>query len=88
MQALRAVHQFVNTTNFSPGSRILSWFIGGLNYQIEHRLFTNICHVHYKRISPIVKSAMIAFGLPYHVQPTLARALLEHVKMPKILGKE
>jgi len=83
-----AVHQVINTTNFSPDSRILSWFIGGLNYQIEHHLFVNICRVHYKRISPIVKSAMVAFGLPYHVQPTFSRALLEHVKMLKKLGRE
>ena len=83
-----AVHQVINTTNFSPDSRILSWFIGGLNYQIEHHLFTNICHVHYKEISPIVKSAMIDFELPYHVQPTFSRALLEHFKMLKKLGRE
>jgi linoleoyl-CoA desaturase len=83
-----AIHQVINTTNFSPNSRMLSWFIGGLNYQIEHHLFTSICHVHYKKISPIVRSAMIAFELPYHIQPTFSRALLEHVKMLKKLGRE
>jgi linoleoyl-CoA desaturase len=82
-----AIHEVVNTTNFAPDNRILSWFIGGLNFQIEHHLFTNICHVHYKKISPIVKSTMAAFGLPYHVQPTFSQALLEHAKMLKELGK-
>jgi linoleoyl-CoA desaturase len=82
-----AIHEVVNTTNFAPNNRMLSWFIGGLNFQIEHHLFTNICHVYYKKISPIVKSTMAAFGLPYHVQPTFLRALLEHAKMLKELGK-
>ncbi|HKZ65680.1 MAG TPA: fatty acid desaturase, partial [Chitinophagaceae bacterium] len=82
-----AVHEVVNTTNFAPDSRILSWFIGGLNYQIEHHLFIGVCHVHYKKIAPIVQSTMAAFGLPYHVQPTFFRAILAHAGMLKKLGQ-
>jgi linoleoyl-CoA desaturase len=82
-----AVHEVANTTNFSPKSRILSWFIGGLNYQIEHHLFTGICHVHYPRIAPIVKSTTREFALLYHEQPTFLKALGEHAKMLKILGR-
>lgn len=83
-----AVHELGNTTNFAPKSRILSWFIGGLNFQIEHHLFTGICHVHYPKIAPIVKSTALAFGLPYHEQETFMKALLLHAKMLKLLGKE
>lgn len=83
-----AVHEVANTTNFAPNNRILSWFIGGLNFQIEHHLFTDVCHVHYPQIAPIVKSTAIDFGLPYHEQPTFFKALLEHAKMLKILGRE
>jgi linoleoyl-CoA desaturase len=82
-----AIHELINTADFAPRSRIFSWFIGGLNFQIEHHLFTKICHVHYKKISPIVKATAESFGLPYHVQPTFAKALLEHAKMLKHLGK-
>ncbi|MFC7527002.1 fatty acid desaturase [Parapedobacter sp. GCM10030251] len=67
---------------------MLSWFIGGLNFQIEHHLFTGICHVHYPKIAPIVKSTALAFGLPYHEQETFMKALLLHAKMLKLLGKE
>ncbi|NNE56219.1 MAG: acyl-CoA desaturase, partial [Flavobacteriales bacterium] len=42
-----AIHQLATTANFAPKSRIFSWFVGGLNFQIEHHLFPNICHVHY-----------------------------------------
>ncbi|SFO85835.1 linoleoyl-CoA desaturase [Chitinophaga sp. YR627] len=83
-----AVHELVNTTDFAPKSRLFSWFIGGLNFQIEHHLFTGICHIHYKNISAIVKKTAESFSLPYHVQPTFAKALLEHAKMLKMLGKK
>lgn len=82
-----AVHQLLTTTNFSPKSKILSWYVGGLNYQIEHHLFPNICHVHYKNLSDIVKKTAADFGLPYHSQPTFVKALWNHGKMLKMLGK-
>jgi linoleoyl-CoA desaturase len=83
-----AVHELVNTADFAPNSRILSWFIGGLNYQIEHHLFSGVCHVHYKELAPIVRATTAAFGLPYHVQPTFLKAVLEHARMLKNLGKK
>ncbi|WP_227009053.1 fatty acid desaturase family protein [Christiangramia fulva] len=81
------VHQFLTTTNFAPKSRILSWMIGGLNYQIEHHLFPNICHVHYRQISPIVKSTALEYGIPYNEKSSFAGAISDHVKMLKSLGK-
>ncbi|UYQ94070.1 acyl-CoA desaturase [Chitinophaga horti] len=83
-----AVHQLLNTSNYSPRNRFLTWFIGGLNYQIEHHLFPHICHVHYARLSPIVRSTAQEFGLPYHEQPNLFKALLSHVKMLRVLGRK
>jgi len=82
-----AVHQLYTTTNFSPKSRLFSWYVGGLNYQVEHHLFPNICHVHYKRISKIVKETAKEFGLPYHSHATFLKAIIEHAKMLKQLGK-
>jgi linoleoyl-CoA desaturase len=83
-----AIHEVANTTDFGPDNRLLTWFIGGLNFQIEHHLFTGICHVHYKKLSPIVKSAAAGFGIPYHVEPTFFKALAGHVRMLKKLGRE
>ncbi len=82
-----AIHQLLTTTNFSPSSKIFSWYIGGLNYQIEHHLFPNICHIHYKSISNIVKETAQEFGLPYNSQPNFVKALLNHSKMLRTLGK-
>lgn len=83
-----AVHQLFTTTNFSPKSKVFSWFIGGLNYQIEHHLFPNICHVHYKRISRIVRETAKEYGLPYYSQKNFALAVIQHAKMLRDLGKE
>lgn len=83
-----AIHEVANTTNFAPRNKVLSWFIGGLNFQIEHHLFTDICHVHYPKIAPIVQKEAVAFKIPYHVEPTYFRALASHAKMLKELGKK
>ena len=82
-----AIHQLLTTANFAPESKILYWYVGGLTHQIEHHLFPNICHVHYKKVAEIVKATAEEFGLPYHVQPNFAKALKYHAKMLKSLGK-
>ena len=80
-------HQMATTTNFAAGNRILSWLIGGLNYQVEHHLLPNICHVHYKDLSGIVEETAKEFGIPYHSQKTLAGAIWKHIKMLHQLGR-
>ena len=82
-----AVHQLLTTTDYSPKSRIFSWMIGGLNYQVEHHLFPNISHVHYKDISKIVKETAAKYDLPYFVQPNFIVALQKHAQMLKMLGR-
>ncbi len=82
-----AIHQLETTSNFSPKSRIFQWFIGGLNFQVEHHLFPNICHVHYKKLSKIVKETALEFGLPYYSEPTFLSAVRSHSKMLYKLGK-
>jgi linoleoyl-CoA desaturase len=81
-----AVHQLLTTTNFGNKSRWFSWYVGGLNFQIEHHLFPNVCHVHYRKISAIVKSTALEFGLPYKSARTFIGALKGHGKLLKQLG--
>ncbi len=82
-----AIHQLLTTANFAPTNRILSWYVGGLNYQIEHHLFPNMSHIHHRRISEIVKRTAKEFGLPYYSQPTFVGALANHAKMLHKLRK-
>ncbi|MBC3758844.1 acyl-CoA desaturase [Hyunsoonleella sp. SJ7] len=81
-------HQFATTTNFSPNSKLIFWLVGGLNYQVEHHVLPDVCHVHYKKITKIVADTAREFGLPYHVKKTLLHAVKDHIKMLRWLGKK
>jgi linoleoyl-CoA desaturase len=83
-----AVHQLCTTANFAKRNRIFSWFIGGLNYQIEHHLFPYISHVHYPKISEIVKQTAQEFHLPYFEYDTFGQALVSHWKQLRALGQQ
>ncbi|MFN3916760.1 MAG: fatty acid desaturase family protein [Flavobacteriales bacterium] len=82
-----AVHQILTTTNFAPENKIFSWFVGGLNYQIEHHLFPNVCHIHYKNLSKIVRETTKEYGLPYNSQDSFWAALRMHTQMLRQLGR-
>ena len=81
------IHQLATTSNFSPGNRVLSWLIGGLNYQIEHHLLPHVCHVHYRKLSDIVAETALEFGITYRTKKTFASAIWDHIKMLRQLGR-
>ncbi|MFT3823986.1 MAG: acyl-CoA desaturase [Chitinophagaceae bacterium] len=83
-----AIHQVKTTANFSPNNRILSWFVGGLNYQIEHHLFPRISHIHYPALSKLVQAECAAFDLPYNSLPTFKAAVVSHFRFIKVLGRK
>lgn len=82
-----AVHQLRTTMNFATKNKWLSWYVGGLNFQVEHHLFMRICHVHYPAIAPIVKQTAQEFGVPYLEQRTFSSAFLSHIRHLKKLGR-
>jgi len=81
-----AVHQVKTTSNFSPESKLISWFMGGLNYQIEHHLFPRISHIHYPALSKIVREECRLFQLPYNCLPTFMTAVNSHFRFIKTMG--
>jgi len=83
-----AIHQLHTTTNFGHRHRLFSWYVGGLNYQVEHHLFPNICHVHYRKIAKIVEETTKEFGLPYKSKDTFVQALIAHTRLLKELGRK
>jgi linoleoyl-CoA desaturase len=83
-----AIHQLRTTTNFARENRLFSWYVGGLNYQVEHHLFPGICHVHYREISKIVEQTTSEYGIPYHSNPTFVGAVWQHAKMLKKMGHQ
>lgn len=88
MENAWAVHQLQTTANFSRDNRLLNWYVGGLNFQIEHHLFPNICHVHYRSLSKIVQETAEEFQLPYNLKPSFGQALQSHIRMLRVLGRE
>lgn len=82
-----AIHQLKTTANFSPGNKIVSWFAGGLNYQVEHHLFPRISHIHYPALSKIVRLKCEEFNVPYNCMPSFNSAVKSHFRFIKSLGK-
>jgi linoleoyl-CoA desaturase len=82
------VHEMETTANFARKSRLVSWYVGGLNFQIEHHLFPKVCSVHYPAISTIVKDTATKYGIPYYEQPTVMAAVRSHLTMLRKLGPE
>jgi linoleoyl-CoA desaturase len=80
------LYQMRTTNNFAPDNRLLSWYVGGLNFQIEHHLFPRVCHVHYRQLSPIVQRLAAKHGIPYHSCPTLWQAIRSHYRVLQRLG--
>ena len=82
-----AIHQVKTTANFAFTNKIATWFLGGLNYQIEHHLFPRISHIHYPAISRIVQETCAQFGLNYLYFPTTRAAVVSHVRFMNQMGK-
>lgn len=83
-----AVHQMHTTANFSCDSRIVNLLCGGLNFQIEHHLFPQICHVHYRNISKLVRKTAEEHHIPYIENPTFLGALKSHYRFLRKYGVE
>jgi linoleoyl-CoA desaturase len=83
-----AIHQVKTTANFAPRNKFISWFVGGLNYQVEHHLFPRISHVHYPAINRIVKQTCRQFNITYNEFPTMQHAIASHYRMIRELGKK
>lgn len=81
------VHQLRTTSNYAINASVFSWFIGGLNFQVEHHLFPNVCHIHYPAISKIVRETTKEMDLPYYNQPSFASAVKSHFLHLKKMGK-
>jgi linoleoyl-CoA desaturase len=82
-----AIHQLKTTANFAPKNKLISWLVGGLNYQIEHHLFPKVSHVHYSELRRIIKQACAEYGIPYIEYPKMRQAVVSHVSFLKQMGR-
>jgi linoleoyl-CoA desaturase len=82
-----AVHQIKTTANFATNNKLVSWLVGGLNFQIEHHLFPKISHIHYPAISKIIRQACQEYGIVYIEYPRVRYAVASHVAFLKQMGR-
>jgi linoleoyl-CoA desaturase len=82
-----AVHQVETTADFAPTNWLLNFYVGGLNYQIEHHLLPHICHMNYPRLAPIVRATCAEFGIHYQCYDTWREAFACHLRELRVLGR-
>lgn len=82
-----AVHQIETTVNFSRDNWLITWLVGGLNFQIEHHLFPRICHIHYPAISRVVEATCLEYGIPYRANRSFGAGIASHYRWLRWMGK-
>lgn len=80
------IHEMVTTNNFARDNKALCWFVGGLNFQIEHHLFPKVCSIHYPAISHIVEKTAKEYGIPYNLHESFSSAMASHYRTLKKFG--
>ena len=83
-----AIHQVQTTVDFARKSRLVSWFTGGLNFQIEHHLFPRICHLHYPALSKLVEETCAEFGVRYQTHEKLSASIASHYRWLRYMGMD
>lgn len=81
-----AIHQLATTANFATKNKLISWYVGGLNFQVEHHLFPKISHIHYPEISKIIKDTCREFNIKYIEYAKMWQALASHTRHLKSMG--
>ncbi|MGB7160764.1 MAG: acyl-CoA desaturase [Tepidisphaeraceae bacterium] len=87
MQTEWAVHQVQTTVDFARGNRFLCWLLGGLNFQIEHHLFSKICHIHYPALSKVIEETCQEFGVRYSAHNGFFGAVASHYRWLNAMGR-
>ena len=82
-----AVHQVGATVDFARSNRLVSWLVGGLNFQIEHHLFPTLCHVNYPAIAGVVEQTCGEFGVTYAANPSFGAAMVSHFRWLRRMGR-
>jgi linoleoyl-CoA desaturase len=82
-----AVHQIRTTVDFARSSRVTTWLVGGLNFQVEHHLFPRVSHVHYPEISPLVEATCRDFGVPFRAHRSFRAGLASHYRWLRRMGR-
>jgi linoleoyl-CoA desaturase len=81
-----ARHQVETTVDFAPDNRVLSYYLGGLNFQVEHHLFSGVIHTQYRALSGVVEEVCNRHDIRYQAHPSLASAIASHTRWLRRMG--
>ena len=79
------LQQLHSSIDSSPGSKSLSWILGGLNTHLIHHLFPNICHVHFRKLTHVLRQTLAVRGVPY-IERSFLSGVTDHFKFLKRMG--
>jgi linoleoyl-CoA desaturase len=80
-----AIHQIVHSANFKAPA-LLTFLIGGMNYQIEHHLFPSVHPSHYPAIAKIVQKLCAKYKVSYVMHKTWFHATWAHIKFMNFMA--
>ncbi len=86
MEHAWAIHQVETTVDFARRSRVVTWLLGGLNYQIEHHLLPRICHVNFPALSKIVEDLCQKYGVKFNEHRTVRAGIASHFRWLRQMG--
>jgi linoleoyl-CoA desaturase len=82
-----AIHQIRTTADFARANRLLTWYLGGLNFQVIHHLFPRICHVHYPQVARVVAQVCNQYQINYQAHPSAFSAIRSHFRFLRSMGR-
>ncbi|WP_437918878.1 fatty acid desaturase family protein [Sphingobacterium sp. LRF_L2] len=81
------IHQIQSTANFATRNKVLTWILGGLNFQVEHHLFPKISHVHYPALNRIVQQTCKEYNIKYNEYKSFWSAFRSHINVIHSLSR-
>ncbi len=82
------IQQIQTTANFATNNWLVTFMLGGLNFQREHHLFPRVAHLHYPAIAKTVKAFCKKHNVVVHEHKTLLAALKSHYRFLKTMGQK
>ena len=76
-----AMHQILTTTDFATKNSLIKHLYGGFNHHIVHHLFPNINHIHYPKLTSILKKTCEEYKVPYQCNPSLWSTIKSHWRL-------
>jgi linoleoyl-CoA desaturase len=79
--------QIRTTADFAHRSPLVCWYLGGLNYQVIHHLFPDICHIHYPELADILEEVCAEHGVIYRRYTTTWDAIVSCYRWLKSMAQ-